>query len=97
MSCENALAVILCIFAVFGFYCLLRDLCFCFCAKRKFRAAVRAEECVDLFDAVERLKYAEWLSYHERYIEMFPIIICDDELLVDEMKKSGYRVYLKQN
>ena len=87
----NSFIILVCIFAVYGAYSMLRELFFSISKDRVFYIAVKVSECDDIN---ESLCDAEYAAAKHRRFNVHPIVLCDTEC-ADGYKKYGFDVYIK--
>lgn len=89
---NDIITIIVCMFAVYGAYAFLKEIIM-FCLK-KFRvaAAVRVSDEDSLFND---LAAADFYISTYAFLEKKPVLLCESKD-VDELKKYGYDIYIKQ-
>lgn len=87
----TAIKIFLCMFAIYGIYCLIIELCAFLSGKARIICAVRAEG--DTLDA--DISSAVALSMKSRLPQTEPVLICSDEAEAEKIAERGYEVYVR--
>lgn len=80
-------------FAVWGIYCAIIELCAFLCGKARIICAVRTDGTVldsDVSSAVA-------VSLKARLRSTEPVLICESETVAESLSDSGYEVYVRYN
>lgn len=90
---NDIVMIILCVFAVYGAYALLREISMLFSRKNRVAAAVRIKRNERLQnDAV--IIAEQYIATHA-FLERAPVFLCDGDVPRD-LQKYGYDIYIKQ-
>ncbi len=90
---NDIIIIILCVFAVYGAYALLREIAMLFSKRNRVAAAIRVkndERCQN--DSVVTAE--QYIATH-CFLEREPVFICDGGV-PENLKKYGYEIYVKQ-
>ena len=92
---NDIVMIILCIFAVFGFYSLLREFSMLFSRRSRVSAAVFVNSEMSRDEINEVILNAEDYIYNHSFLHRYPIIINDGKSF-DELKRYGCNIYVEQ-
>ena len=89
---NDIIIIAVCIFAIYGIYVLLREVCMLFLGERQIVAAIRVEN--DCYLYPERISEVNELIDSTFFLERTPILLCDRDV-AHNFKNYGYDVYVK--
>ncbi|MBQ8837109.1 MAG: hypothetical protein IJ002_06350 [Clostridia bacterium] len=90
---NDIVIIILCVFAVYGAYALLREISMLFSRKNRVAAAVRVKSNEQLQN--DAIVTAEQYIATHTFLERAPVLLCDG-CVPNDLKKYGYEIYIKQ-
>ena len=87
--------ILLCIFAVYGVYAMLRELVMLLVRKKRAVVAIRISADMERDACIEAIRFAEQFAEGNRHVERGPVLLCDagDP---DKMQGYGYEIYVKR-
>ena len=92
---NDSIMILLCVFAVYGVYAMLRELILLFARKKCAVAAVRIYAGMDRDACMDAIRFAEQLAGARWQFESVPVLLCDAPAST-EIQNYGYEVYVKQ-
>lgn len=87
--------ILLCIFAVYGVYAMLREVFMLLIRKKRAVIAIRISADMERDACIEAIRFAEQLAEGNRRVERVPVLLCD-ALEPKKMQGYGYEVYVKR-
>ena len=87
----TAIKIFLCMFAVWGIYCAIIELCAFLCGKARIICAVRTDGTT--FDS--DIASAVAVSLKARLGSTEPVLICESESVAESLADCGYEVYVR--
>ena len=87
---NDIVMIILCVFAVYGVYSVIREIVMLLTKRNNFILAIK----VDSKTVNEDIVLAEQYLEENSVLNKKPVLLCDTEM-AEEIKKYGYEVFVK--
>lgn len=89
------------LFAVYGFYAVVRELCRLVLGKEKFLIAIEVKSASDVQTVDSRIGASAALASYERRLECMPVILVsnnvdDEQDVPQKLKDKGLRIFVEK-